>query len=137
MSKTALQITTALLGLIPVVTGAIGLSGLSDPLYASAGMPVVPVLDNNLRFFAGAWLGLGVALIWLVPRIDSQTALFRTIWGAIFLGGVGRLLSVVFAGWPPAPFIAFIALEIFGAPLFVFWQYRATRPHNPQELSHQ
>jgi hypothetical protein len=42
----------------------------------------------------------------------------------IFLGGIGRLLSMLFLGWPPIPFIAFTVLEIVGAPIFVAWQAR-------------
>ena len=129
MSRTSLQIVTGVLGLIPVLTGIIGLFGLADPLYASAGIPVIPVLDSNLRFFAGVWLGLGVAILWLVPRLESQTVLFRTIWGAIFLGGVGRLLSILFADLPPVPFVAFTALELIGAPIFVYWQHQVARGH--------
>jgi len=129
MSKTSLQIVTVILGLVPILTGIIGLFGLADPLYASAGIPIVPVLDSNLRFFAGVWLGLGIAILWLVPRIESQTVLFRAIWGAIFLGGVGRLLSILFVGLPPVPFVAFTALELVGAPFFVYWQHRVAQGH--------
>jgi hypothetical protein len=124
MSKKPLQIVTALLSLIPLLTGIAGLFGLADPLYASYGIPAAAVLDSNLRFFAGVWLGLGFAMLWLVPKIESQTVLYRVIWGAIFLGGVGRILSMLFAGSPPRPFIAFTVLEIVGAPLFVIWQSR-------------
>ena len=35
MNKRGLQIAMALLGAIPVLTGIIGMFGLSDPLYAS------------------------------------------------------------------------------------------------------
>jgi hypothetical protein len=122
MSKRLLQIVSALLAMVPIVTGLITMLGVHDPLYASADIPALPVLDSNLRFFGGAWLGLGLAMLWLVPRIESQTVLFRAIWGAIFLGGVGRLLSIMLVGSPPSPFIGFTALELIGAPLFVYWQ---------------
>jgi hypothetical protein len=137
MGRKALQVITAILGLVPVLTGAIGLLGLGDPLYAAAKLPAFPVLDSNMRFFAGVWIGLGLAILWLVPRIERETVLFRFIWGAIFIGGIGRLLSILLAGWPPVPFIGFTALELFGAPLFVIWQHRvaqahaAARPLNP------
>ena len=52
MNKRGLQIAMALLGAIPVLTGIIGMFGLSDPLYASAGIPANAVLDSNLRFLA-------------------------------------------------------------------------------------
>ena len=123
MGKRALQIATALLALVPVVTGIITMLGVGDPLYASAGIPALPVLDSNLRFFGGVWLGLGLALLWLVPRIESETVLFRVIWGAIFLGGIGRLLSILVVGSPPIPFVGFTALELIGAPLFLYWQH--------------
>jgi hypothetical protein len=127
MSKRPLQLTTALLALIPVVTGVLTMLGIHDPIYASAGLPPFPLLDSNLRFFGGIWLGLGLAMLWLVPSIERHGLLFRALWGAIFLGGVGRLLSMVSVGSPPVPFIGFTLLEIVGAPLFVYCQYRVAK----------
>ena len=124
MGRRALQIATAALALVPILTGIITMLGVSDPLYASSGVPALPVLDSNLRFFGGVWLGLGLALLWLVPRIESESALFRVVWGGIFLGGIGRLLSMVMVDLPPLPFVGFTALEVIGAPLFVYWQHR-------------
>jgi len=114
----------ALLGTIPVLTGIIGMFGLSDPLYASVGIPANATLDSNLRFFGGVWLGLGLALYLLIPTIEKQTLLFRVLWGMIFLGGIGRLASMFFPAPPPLPFIGFTALEIIGAPFFIWWQAR-------------
>jgi hypothetical protein len=85
------------------------------------------LLDSNLRFFSGLWLGLGLALYWLIPRIEKQTVLFRVIWIMIFLGGVGRLLSMLFLALPPVPFVGFTILEIVGAPIFVLWQARLAK----------
>jgi Domain of unknown function (DUF4345) len=127
MSKRILQLITALLGLIPVVTGIIALGGVNDPLYAALGLPQSALLDSNLRFFAGLWIGFGIAMLWLVPRIERQTVLFRALWGAIFLGGVGRLLSMVAVGMPPAQFFGFTVLELVGAPLFIYWQQRVAQ----------
>jgi hypothetical protein len=114
MNKRWLQIATGLLGVIPVVTGIITMFGLGDPIYAAAKIPANALLDSNLRFFGGVWSGLGLALYWLIPGIDRQTVLFRVLWGMIFLGGIGRLLSMMFLGAPPLPFIGFTALEIIG-----------------------
>jgi hypothetical protein len=80
MSKRSLQIATGVLGSIPVVAGVIGMAGLSDPIYVSAGLPANALLDSNLRFFSGVWLGLGLALYWLIPKIEKQTVLFHVIW---------------------------------------------------------
>jgi hypothetical protein len=127
MNKRGLQIATALLAAIPVVTGIISMFGLSDPLYASAGIPANVVLDSNLRFFGGVWLGLGLSLYLLIPNVEKQTLLFRVLWGMIFLGGIGRLASMFFLALPPLPFIGFTVLEIIGAPFFVWWQARLSR----------
>jgi uncharacterized protein YjeT (DUF2065 family) len=127
MNKRGLQIATGLLGIIPVLTGIITMFELSDPIYAAAKIPANALLDSNLRFFGGVWLGLGLALYWLIPGIERQTILFRVLWGMIFLGGIGRLLSMIFLGWPPLPFVGFTALEIIGAPFFIWWQARLER----------
>ena len=127
MNKRGLQIATGLLGIIPVLTGIITMFGLSDPIYAAAKIPANALLDSNLRFFGGVWLGLGLSLYWLIPGIERQTVLFRVLWGMIFLGGIGRLLSMIFLGWPPLPFVGFTALEIIGAPFFIWWQARLDR----------
>jgi uncharacterized protein YjeT (DUF2065 family) len=112
------------LGFVPLVTGVLSMLGVKDPVYASSGIAAFPLLDSNLRFFGGVWLGLGVALLWLIPSIENQSILFRAIWGAIFLGGVGRLSSIVVVASPPTSLVGFAALEIIGAPLFVYWQHR-------------
>ena len=124
MSRRALQAVTALLGAIPLVTGVLTMLGLSDPIYATAGLPAHALLDSNLRFFGGLWLVLGLSLFVLIPRIERETLLFRTLWLMIFVGGIGRVLSMVFVGAPPWPFIGFTVLEIVGAPIFIVWQTR-------------
>lgn len=72
-------------------------------------------------------LGLGLASWWLVPRITEQTVLFRFLWLMIFLVDIGRLISMASVGLPLTPFIAFTALEILGAPLFVYWQQQVVQ----------
>jgi hypothetical protein len=124
INKRLLQVMTAGVGAIAVVTGVLGLFGLSASIYADQGFPAYALLDSNLRFLCGVWSGMGLAILWLVPRIETETVLFRVLWGMIFLGGLGRLLSMIFHGWPPAPFIVFTGLEILGAPVFIAWQAR-------------
>ena len=127
MSKRTLQITMGLMGTIPVVTGLLGLLGVEEPPYVAAGVPPIVVLDTNLRFYAGVWLGLGLAFYWLIPTIERQTVLFRVLWAMIFIGGIGRLLSMMLLAWPPVAFVAFTALEIVGAPLFIWRQSRVSK----------
>jgi len=120
MNKFNLQFAKVLLGTIPVATGLLGMMGVHDPVYVAAGVPRIVLLDTNLRFYSGVWVGLGVVLWWLIPTIERQTILFRVLWGMIFIGGIGRLLSMIMLGWPSVPFVAFTAIEIAGAPLFIW-----------------
>ena len=129
MRKRPLQLATALMALIPVVTGALTLLGLDDPLYRDMGLPRNALLDSNLRFLGGVWLTLGLAAWWTVPRIERRGDVFRMAWGAVWLGGAGRALSMVLVGLPPLPFVAFTVLELVGAPLFIVWQRRVARAH--------
>jgi hypothetical protein len=102
MSRLLLQICTSVLALVPIFTGIISMLGVRDPLYRPLHLPEIPVLDSNLRFFGGIWLGLGLAMLWTVPSIEQQ-------------------------GPPPRPFIGFLVLEIVGAPLFIYWQSRVAQ----------
>ena len=131
MSRRPLQIASGLLGVIPVVTGVLTMMGLADPIYAAAGLPVHPLLDSNLRFLGGLWLVSGLAMFWLIPRIERETALFRALWLMVFAGGIGRLLSMAFVGPPSWPFIGFTLLEIAGAPFFIAWQARLAKGAAP------
>ena len=133
MSRRALQVATGLLGVIPVVTGALTMLGLSDPIYAAAGLPAHALLDSNLRFFGGLWLVLGLSLFVLIPCIERETLMFRALWLMIFAGGVGRLLSMSFVVLPPWPFVGFTLLEIVGAPLFIAWQARLATAAAPPD----
>jgi len=124
MNKKALQVVTLILALVPTLTGIVGLMGLDDPIYGQHSGNGNEILDSNLRFFSGLWLGIGITLFFIIKRIDAplQSQVFRMVWGCIFLGGVGRLLSMFFAGPPPLPFVGFTLLEILGAPFFIYWQ---------------
>ena len=68
-------------------------------------------------------------MLYLVPSIERQTVLFQALWGAVFLGGIGQALSSRLLAFRRVPFIGFTALEIIGAPLFVFWQKQVERSH--------
>lgn len=127
MSRFLLQVATAVLSLTPIATGVVTLLGIKDPIYRPLALPPAPILDSNLRFFGGVWLGVGLAMLWLVPSIEHQGVLFRALWIAVFLGGVGRVLSWLLVGAPPKPFIGFTLLELLGAPLFIYWQYRVAQ----------
>jgi hypothetical protein len=123
MSRRALQVVNALIGIATAGLGSVQLAfGVDSPLYASANLPQFPVLDSNLRFFGGMGLGIGLALLWIVPSIERQASVFRVVWICAFLGGVGRLVSAALAGVPSQMLMAFTILEVVGAPVLIYWQ---------------
>lgn len=130
MNLQNLKWATWILSLVPLLTGLLGLSGLQDPLYGALNLPADATLDSNLRFYSGVWLGVGVAAFRVASRLEREPALFQALWLMIFLGGLGRLLSLVATGLPFKPFVGFMALEILGAPFFVYWLRSALR--NPR-----
>lgn len=130
MSRRALQVVNGLLGLATAGLGTTQLAfGVSSPLYAAAHLPHFPILDSNLRFFGGMGLGLGLILLWILPSIERQTALFRGVWVCALLGGLGRLVSVAAVGSPSPLLLGFTLLEVIGAPLLVYWQHRVALAH--------
>ena len=118
MARKILQILLVILGLVPVVTGMLTMMGIYDPLFAALNLPHSALLDSDLRFLGGVWLGLGIAVLSTLHSLEKYFAIYCILWGMIFLGGIGRLLSILVIGLPPVPFIGFTALEIVGAPVF-------------------
>ena len=132
MNKRNLQIVSFILALVPTLTGLIGLTGINDPIYGATSLFDNVLLDSNLRFFNGVWLGIGITIFSIIKTIDTQTGILRIIWFCIFLGGIGRLLSIVSGGVPPVPFIGFTILELVGAPFFIFWQNKISAERNQE-----
>lgn len=128
MSRRLLQLVNAAVGLLTVGLGAMQVGwGARSPLYRGLELPASAVLDSNLRFFGGLGLGLGLVLLLVTPRIERQGSVFAVAWFCTFLGGVGRAVSWIDLGIPPAHFVVFTLLELAGAPAMVAWQRRVAR----------
>jgi len=129
MGKRSLQIGMALIGLAPLITGALGFyNGARGPLYTDADTCLSVLLDSNLRYFHGMWFGAGLVTYWLIPRIERETSLFRAIWFMVFLGAAGRIVSILSLGVPKNPtFLFLFSVELLGAPIFIYWQSRVAK----------
>ena len=86
------RVFTALLALIGFAVGGksifLGLSELSAP----------PMLDNEYRFFAGIWFGVGCGLAYCLFNIRRCAALYRGLMVMIFVGGIARVIGAI--GYP-------------------------------------
>lgn len=130
MSRFALQFVNGFLALLTIFLGGASLLlGIDSPIYPD-GLPELPVLDSNLRFLGGLGVGLGVALLWIIPAIEKHTTVFRIIWLCALVGGIGRIISAVAVGVPPTPILIFTAVEVPAVPLLIFWQTRVAAAHN-------
>ena len=75
--RRALQLVVLVLSLLPLAVGTLGLL-LGVEFY----IPVEaanPNLDSQFRFMSGWDVGLAIIVWWIMPRIESQTTLFRIV----------------------------------------------------------
>ena len=123
MSRRALQIVVAVLGLVPVLTGLAGM--VLGPSMAGLDPSATPIaLDSHVRYLSGLLLAIGLGFWSTIPRIERQTARFRLLTGLVVIGGLGRLLGLVLAGRPPAPMLFGLGMELVVTPSLCWWQSR-------------
>jgi len=128
MSKRFLQFINALIALMTILLASMSLLfGVNSPVYKGMIIPEIPALDSNLRFFGGLGLGIGLILLWITPRIEKQTIIFRALWICAFLGGIGRIISMFTIGFPPKPMIIFTLIEVPLVPILIYWQWRVSQ----------
>ncbi|MFJ9820853.1 DUF4345 family protein [Streptomyces sp. NPDC101151] len=77
--------------------------------------------DHVHRFMAGVYIGWAPLFFWAAGTIRSQGVLVYFLAVPIFLGALGRLLSIGLNGLPdrPAEFLTFGALELILAFVIV------------------
>lgn len=116
--KKALQITLITLSFIPLIFGILGMF-FGVGRFTELNLPAQ--LDNQFRYLSAYYIGLSVLLWWMAPNIEKHTTLLRIISFAVFLGGVGRIISWANYGQPPAFQIAAMCIEL-ALPLVCIWQ---------------
>ena len=121
-----LRRTLYVLAVIPIVAGAstafVGADSVPSP-----GDPS-PNLESELRFYSVWWIGAGLFLIWLAPRVEERTTEVRVFLGLLFFSGVTRGLAALATDWPSTGQIILMALELVLPVIFVTWQARVARP---------
>ncbi len=126
MERRTLQIILAVLSLIPLI--GLGITWIVGPRYFfhSSGGDVPNALDNQFRYLAGVYAGAVTGTLWwAIPRIEERGAAVRLAAGAVFLGGLGRCISLATVGHPGDPaMMGGLVLELGVVPLLVLWQRR-------------
>lgn len=130
---TAFRWAVRALALIALLTGAgdviVGLSGqqmIGAALEEGYGDPL---LNSQIRYLGAVWFGFGLLLWYCLGDLPRHATLLRGALLIVFLGGLGRVASVVQFGFPPSEFgrsfvIGATAIEIVGMPLLLLWMGR-------------
>ncbi|GAB7039604.1 MULTISPECIES: DUF4345 domain-containing protein [Catenuloplanes] len=118
-----LRALLTLLGLVPVVTGLLGVIGgvTFDPTDNASSH----YFDSEYRFLNGVWICVGVALWWSLRRPGPRAAVTRFLLVAMVAGGLARAVSVVTLGWPSPVFTAALGVELLLIPALVAWHAKA------------
>ncbi len=130
------KITTALLSLIALLTGAmdviVGVAGQANiGVGAAAAAPFDPVLDSQVRFLGAVWLGLGAVQLFCLGDLRRYGAILQLCFAIVVLGGIGRVLSLIQVGQPtsgtgPSFILLALAIELVLVPLAWVTFRRAT-----------
>ncbi|MFE3191132.1 DUF4345 domain-containing protein [Nocardia sp. NPDC059240] len=103
--------------------------GVADVLIALAHIFIGPstiigantpnaTLDGDVRFSMVLFLAYGIACIWAARDLDGNATLIHLLMLVFFLGGVVRLLTVAYVGWPHWFYIAMIGVELVTPPVY-------------------
>jgi len=123
LEKRALQVAVAVGCLVPIGGGARGM--WLGPQMAGAAGPAD--LDSHFRYLSGLLLGIGLAYLTAIPRIEQHSVRFKILTAIVVAGGLGRLASLVAVGTPSLSMTAALAMELLVTPALALWQHRIAR----------
>ena len=86
-----------------------------------------PAIDSQNRFYGAAFALFGGVFLLGSADIAKYRPMLLLAFGAFFVAGLTRIISVVVAGWPPLPVLCLAVVEICGPPIMCFWLNRVAR----------
>ena len=124
--RRGLQIVLGTLAAIPFASGAAGVLVGPRALPGHDGS-VPPDLDSAYRYTHALWFTAAPVLWSAIPRIERETTTLRVVSGAVFLGGLARLVAWRATGRPHPLLVGATGLELLGIPVLLAWQRRVAR----------
>ena len=113
------MIVRALVGVFGLVATVAGLvSVIGGPAAGTGGEHVAASVDTEFRFYAAFYLSLGLYSLWVARRGPVPRPALAAITGALCLGGLARIPSLVSEGRPDTVFLVLMAIEL-AAPLLL------------------
>ena len=122
--RAALQVTVAVLSLIPITAGGVGV--LLGPGLVG-GPPNAPDLASHFAYLSGIFMGLGILFLTTVPAIERSALVFRRAAALVVCGGLARLLTLGLVGPPSLPHRLGLVMELAVVPALTIWQARVAR----------
>jgi hypothetical protein len=108
-----IRVFLVLYGFIAAATGFMGTTTKYDSTITN------PMTDNNHRFVAAIWMATSLAFFYVAWN-PSETALFRFLVVAVFIGGIVRAVALV--NYPATPFLIFgILIELIPTTLMLWF----------------
>lgn len=108
-----IRIFLVLYGLIAAATGFMGTTVKYNSTITD------PMADNNHRFVAAIWMATSLAFFYVAWN-PSETALFRFLMAAVFIGGIVRAAALI--NYPPTPFLILgILIELIPTALLLWF----------------
>ena len=117
--KRGLQIVLGLFSLIPVAFAIMGFVSGAGRLSPDG---VAVDLDNQYRYFSGMYLVVAFLLWSITPAIERHGRTLLLISAAIFIGGLGRVVSYMTLGAPSQDLVVGMGIELVAPVVFVLWQ---------------
>ncbi|QTD56938.1 DUF4345 domain-containing protein [Parasphingorhabdus cellanae] len=121
---TLFRIAIYVFGLIPLYYGVTGI--VLGAAQLMAGEPFTPAMDNQFRYLSGVYIGIAAMLFYAAGDIVGRASVFRLAVLAVFIGGLGRVVSYLSIGAPPAEMVGGMVLELI-APVFILWQAKVIK----------
>ena len=126
------------LAAIPLLTGALDFAiGAAAPRLIGATLSARdladPLLNSQIRFFGGLWVGAGVLMVLSATDLARYGPVLDILFAALVVAGIGRAATVLQFGLPPNAagqgfVLVTIGLEILVLPLMVLWRRRLAQP---------
>ncbi|MFN3944829.1 MAG: DUF4345 domain-containing protein [Allosphingosinicella sp.] len=118
-----LQGAVALAAAVPILAGGAGVA-TGGAFLTGVEPPLATDLDSHMRYLSGLLLGIGLAFLAAIPRIERNGVIFAGLGAIVVVGGLGRLLSLAVAGVPGPGHLFGLAMELAVVPALVLWQRR-------------
>ena len=109
-----IRIFLILYGLIAAATGFMGTTAKFNAALTDA------MTDNNQRYVAAIWMATSLAFFYVAWNA-SETALFRFLMVAVFIGGIVRAAALI--NYPATPFLIFLILIELIPTVIMLWMH--------------